>query len=544
MSSSDGGNDPVTIEDRATVQPSEVDRNDAGPQAGEENTKKGNEAKEDTPPSQPEQNSQQYPYHSQLTPQPSGYYLGYGQQRATPEPPSQDVASFFQQQQQALAQGQVMSNIFGATAQYNGIPQPPLTPTGHLNVPASPLFPRPINNSAGLPPVSLEHEHGVAPPSPSVYLASPPLLPSGGAYPGYGVAASVHTPEDSTWPEGVQPHHQSVYQQVGMSAASPQLQAQGIPAQFVGMNRAAQNYRANSFDDMLPPSLLDQQEQHSPLTYSPYGPGSAAAGGSMFATQQPWGYGPSAEAMYMPGSPSQTRSTVQHPVPGQFPGVAGGMRQMGQFPGQQGAIPPYFPATSPGPPIQTTTSNKGPDGANLFIFHIPNHFTNLDMYHLFSRYGNLLSVRIMVEKDTGRSRGFGFVSYDNSESAAKAIKELNGFAIGNKRLKVQHKQIRSSDRQQDQHQEPYVEAESIPSANQWYESQGPAPEAGPQDSLEESNGDNANILDENNAIATENTASGLKGTEDTNTTGLDMNLAAGGIGNLESMRNALPDVTG
>ena len=75
--------------------------------------------------------------------------------------------------------------------------------------------------------------------------------------------------------------------------------------------------------------------------------------------------------------------------------------------------------------------------------------TNLDMFQLFSPYGNLISVRIMVEKDTGRSRGFGFVSYDNPESAALAIKELNGYAIGNKRLKVQHKQIRPKDIQQD-----------------------------------------------------------------------------------------------
>jgi RNA recognition motif-containing protein len=98
------------------------------------------------------------------------------------------------------------------------------------------------------------------------------------------------------------------------------------------------------------------------------------------------------------------------------------------------------------------------------------------MYQLFTPYGNLLSVRIMVEKDTGRSRGFGFVSYDAPESAAMAIKELNGFPvrlcdacvfvhwakqvrgclltdhshltsqqIGNKRLKVQHKQIRRQD---------------------------------------------------------------------------------------------------
>jgi CUG-BP- and ETR3-like factor len=117
---------------------------------------------------------------------------------------------------------------------------------------------------------------------------------------------------------------------------------------------------------------------------------------------------------------------------GAFGGV-GAMRGVPHMlsPGQLSPYGHYYPsaASSPGPPIQTTTTNKGPDGANLFIFHIPNHFTNLDMYHLFCPYGTLLSVRIMVEKDTGRSRGFGFVSYDNPDSAAMAIKELNGFAV-------------------------------------------------------------------------------------------------------------------
>ena len=51
------------------------------------------------------------------------------------------------------------------------------------------------------------------------------------------------------------------------------------------------------------------------------------------------------------------------------------------------------------------------------------------MVLIFCPYGNLLSVRIMVEKDSGRSRGFGFVSYDNPDAAALAIKELNGFAV-------------------------------------------------------------------------------------------------------------------
>ena len=45
----------------------------------------------------------------------------------------------------------------------------------------------------------------------------------------------------------------------------------------------------------------------------------------------------------------------------------------------------------------------------------------------------------MVENETGRSRGFGFVSFDNRRSADVAINAMNGYQIGRKRLKVQHK---------------------------------------------------------------------------------------------------------
>lgn len=100
----------------------------------------------------------------------------------------------------------------------------------------------------------------------------------------------------------------------------------------------------------------------------------------------------------------------------------------------------------PGAPIQTTAQAQGPMGCNLFIFHIPNECTNQELYSLFSPFGNVISARIMVEKETGRSRGFGFVSYDNNSSAEAAIKEMDGFQIGRKRLKVQHKKERN-DRQ-------------------------------------------------------------------------------------------------
>jgi hypothetical protein len=180
---------------------------------------------------------------------------------------------------------------------------------------------------------------------------------------------------------------------------------------------------------MLPPSAaLGQHDQGNPA-YSPYGESQGSPGGTLFALPQPWGYGPPPDMYDTSGSPLQPRPIVHPQMAMPYPGMGGGAIPVGGGMRPEAAYGQYFPASSPGPPIQTTTSNKGPDGANLFIFHIPNHFTNIDMYQLFCPYGNLLSVRIMVERDTGRSRGFGFVSYDLPESAALAIKELNGFAV-------------------------------------------------------------------------------------------------------------------
>lgn len=45
----------------------------------------------------------------------------------------------------------------------------------------------------------------------------------------------------------------------------------------------------------------------------------------------------------------------------------------------------------------------------------------------------------MTNRETGKSRGFGFVSYDNPESAIRAIHSMNGITIMNKRLKVELK---------------------------------------------------------------------------------------------------------
>ena len=99
----------------------------------------------------------------------------------------------------------------------------------------------------------------------------------------------------------------------------------------------------------------------------------------------------------------------------------------------------------PGPPIITSDEIKGPVGSNLFVFHLPSELTNWDLYLLFRKYGTILSVHTMVDKVSGLSRGFGFVSYSCVSEALDAIANLDGLKLGKKRLKVQQKRESWSD---------------------------------------------------------------------------------------------------
>jgi RNA recognition motif-containing protein len=111
-------------------------------------------------------------------------------------------------------------------------------------------------------------------------------------------------------------------------------------------------------------------------------------------------------------------------------------------------VGPLTSTTGPGPPIITCNEIKGPVGANLFVFHLPNEMTNWyffndsmklnfklidifdrNFYLLFRRFGTILSVHTMVDRVTGLSRGFGFVSYSNRQEAAEAKLNLNGLKV-------------------------------------------------------------------------------------------------------------------
>ena len=103
----------------------------------------------------------------------------------------------------------------------------------------------------------------------------------------------------------------------------------------------------------------------------------------------------------------------------------------------------------PGPPIQMSANDQGPDGANLFVFHIPNWCSNRQLYDLFTPHGSVISCRIFVDKISGRSRGFGFVSYDMPQAAQSAIEQMNGYELGHKRLKVEIKRSKRGGQRND-----------------------------------------------------------------------------------------------
>ena len=73
---------------------------------------------------------------------------------------------------------------------------------------------------------------------------------------------------------------------------------------------------------------------------------------------------------------------------------------------------------------------------NIFVGSLPFSIDEADLRESFEVYGAVSSVKIITDKFTGRSKGFGFVEMDSEEESLKAIAELNGATVDGRTIVV------------------------------------------------------------------------------------------------------------
>lgn len=73
---------------------------------------------------------------------------------------------------------------------------------------------------------------------------------------------------------------------------------------------------------------------------------------------------------------------------------------------------------------------------NIYVSNLSFNVTDDDLEGFFAEYGEVSSARVITDKFTGKSRGFGFVEMPNDEAARKAIAELDGGKVEGREIKV------------------------------------------------------------------------------------------------------------
>ena len=83
---------------------------------------------------------------------------------------------------------------------------------------------------------------------------------------------------------------------------------------------------------------------------------------------------------------------------------------------------------------------------NIYVGNISYSLSEDDLQDMFAEFGAVDSVKIILDRDTGRSKGFGFVEMANDDEGKEAIAELNDKEVEGRRLKVNEARPRNNDR--------------------------------------------------------------------------------------------------
>src|SRR5947209_19785716 len=80
----------------------------------------------------------------------------------------------------------------------------------------------------------------------------------------------------------------------------------------------------------------------------------------------------------------------------------------------------------------------------LYVGGLPYQTTEQDLTDLFTQVGNVTETAIIMARDTGRSKGFGFVEMSDDQEARSAIERLNGTSLGDRTITVNQARERQS----------------------------------------------------------------------------------------------------
>ena len=83
--------------------------------------------------------------------------------------------------------------------------------------------------------------------------------------------------------------------------------------------------------------------------------------------------------------------------------------------------------------------DKGPVGANIFVYGLPDRWKEREFADEFGRFGKIVSIKIIYDKATSASKGYGFISYTDPVAAEEAVASMHGATLGSRKLKVQIK---------------------------------------------------------------------------------------------------------
>ena len=75
-------------------------------------------------------------------------------------------------------------------------------------------------------------------------------------------------------------------------------------------------------------------------------------------------------------------------------------------------------------------------GSKLYVGNLPYSVRDHDLLQAFTQFGTVISAKVMMERDTGRSKGFGFVEMGADNEASTAIQGMNGQPLGGRSLIV------------------------------------------------------------------------------------------------------------